>query len=113
MTEPATPATVDQVMLGPGLTERDRAMVVEELRKLDRRLQRYDAGQVQLSLSVKDRDTVEQKVTAELDVAKRRTDLIVATSTEPELRDALVEIREDLWRQLDEMIGRAVDARRG
>lgn len=113
MTEPTAVATVDEVRLGAGFAERDHRLVVDELRKLDRRLQRYTPDQVRLSVSVKDRDTLKQKVTAELDIAKRRAEPIVAISTEPDLRDALGEIREDLWRQLDEMLDRAVDARRG
>ena len=106
------PASVDQLRLGAGFREDEKERIVGLLRKLDRRLERWDAGQVDLTLSVKDRDTTKQRVVFELDVAKRRAEPLVATSTETDLRDALNEVREDMWRQLDEMIERLVESRR-
>ncbi len=106
------PASVDQLRLGAGFREDEHERIVSLLRKLDRRLERWDAGQVSLALSVKDRETPKQRMVFELDVAKRRAEPLVATSTEPDLRDALNEVREDMWRQLDEMIDRQVDSRR-
>ncbi|PSO52785.1 MAG: hypothetical protein BRC31_04045 [Actinobacteria bacterium QS_5_72_10] len=98
--------------LGTGFHADERERILDVLRKLDQRLQRYDADAVDMELTVKDRETTKQKVTLELWIAKPRTDELVATSTETGLRDALNEVREDMWRQLDEMINRRIDARR-
>ncbi|QBI18696.1 hypothetical protein ER308_03410 [Egibacter rhizosphaerae] len=111
-TEPSGTATVDQLRFDTGIAEAEQAWIVEDLRKLDRRLKRYDAEIVDLSLSVKDRDTPEQRMVFELDVARRRADRLVATSNQPDLREAVKEVREDMWRQLDEMIERAIESRR-
>lgn len=109
---PDDPATVDQLRLGHGFQADERDRLVDTLRKLDQRLQRYDVGAVDLVISVKDRDTTKQKVTLEVDIAKPRTDPLVATSTATDVRDALNEVRDDMWRQLNEMIDRRIEARR-
>jgi hypothetical protein len=111
-TRSQNPATVDRLRLGTGFHADERERILDVLRKLDQRLQRYDADAVDMELTVKDRETTKQKVTLELWIAKPRTDELVATSTETGLRDALNEVREDMWRQLDEMINRRIDARR-
>lgn len=112
-TERDNPASVDQLRLGSGFQADEHDRIADVLRKLDQRLQRYDAGAVELEISVKDRETTKQKVTLELWIAKHRTEPLVATSTETDLRDALNEVREDMWRQLDEMINRRIESRRG
>lgn len=106
------PATVDVLRLGTGFNADERERVLDVLRKLDNRLQRYDADAVDMELSVKDRETTKQKVTLEAWIAKTRTHVLVATSTENDLRDALNEVRDDLWRQLDDMINRKLEGRR-
>lgn len=111
-THPHNPATVERLRLGTGFTADDRDRVLEVLRKLDHRLQRYDADAVEMEISVKDRETTKQKVTLEAWIAKTRTHALVATSTENDLRDALNEVRDDLWRQLDDMINRRIESRR-
>lgn len=112
-TDRENPASVDQLRLGSGFHADDHERIVDVLRKLDQRLQRYDAGAVDMEISVKDRETTKQKVTLEVWIAKHRTEPLVATSTERDLRDALNEVREDMWRQLDEMINRRIQAQRG
>lgn len=112
-TRPENPATVDLLRLGAGFNEGERDRILDVLRKLDQRLQRYPADAVDLEISVKDRDTTTQKVTLSLSIAKHRTDPLVATSTQHDVRDALNEVRDDMWRQLDEMINRRIEARRG
>lgn len=110
---PENPASMDQLRLGKGFQADELDRIAETLRKLDQRLQRYPADTVDMEISVKDRESTNQKVTLEVWIAKHRTDPLVATSTANDLRDALNEIREDMWRQLNEMIDRRIEAGRG
>ncbi|CAN5254703.1 hypothetical protein BH20ACT8_BH20ACT8_13510 [soil metagenome] len=103
-------ATVEQLRLGAGFGEEERPRVLEVFRKLDRRLKRFSAGAVDMQLSVKERDTPSQKLTLECWIAGR--DRIVATSTETDLGDALMDCREDLWRQIDDAVNRRIDRSR-
>lgn len=107
-----TPASVDRLRLGTGFAESERPKILELFRKLDRRLQRFPADEVDLELSVKERDTPAQSVVLECWIAELRGERFVATSTEPDLRDALMECREDLWRQIDRAISRRIDQQR-
>lgn len=103
-------ATVDQLRLGAGFHPDERDEIVERLRKLDRRLKRFDADTVQLELSVKGRDSNEQHIVLEARVGG--LERFVVTSREADLKDALNDVRDDLWRQLDDALGRKVAARR-
>lgn len=100
-------ASLDQLRIGFGFEESERPRVLELLRKLDRQLQRFPAEAVDLELTVKDRDTTAQKVTLEAWLPNMPR--VVVTSREHSLRDALMEVREDLWRRLKE----SLDRRRG
>ena len=100
-------ASLEQLRIGFGFEESERPRILELLRKLDRQLQRFTAEAVDLELTVKDRDTTAQKVTLEAWLPNMPR--VVVTSREHSLRDALMEVREDLWRQLKETL----DRRRG
>ena len=100
-------ASLEQLRIGFGFEESERSRILELLRKLDRQLQRFPAEAVDLELTVKDRDTPAQKVTLEAWLPNMPR--VVVTSREHSLRDALMEVREDLWRQLKETL----DRRRG
>ena len=100
-------ASLDQLRIGFGFEESERPRILELLRKLDRQLQRYGAEAVDMELTVKDRDTPAQKVTLEARLPYMPR--IVVTSHEQSLRDALMDVREDLWRRLKE----SLDRRRG
>lgn len=101
----SAPASVeDDLRLGDGFAENERERIVERLEKLNRRLKRFPADGTSLELSIKDRDQLSQKVTLECHLPG--FPLLVATSRERDLRDALIEIREDLWRQVDEAVNR-------
>jgi hypothetical protein len=102
-TEPAH-ASVDQLRLATGFTENERAKIVELFRRLDRRLRRFAADEVDMELSVKERDKPSQSVVLECWIAGKQR--MVATSREAELRAALMECREDLWRQIDDAVNR-------
>lgn len=103
-------ASIDQLRLATGFAERERDGILEVLRKLDRRLSRFPADEVDMELSVKERETPSQYVVLEAWIAKK--DRFVATSREPDLRDALMDVREDLWRQIDKAVNRNIDRRR-
>lgn len=105
-------ATIDQLRLGAGFAEDERDEVLARLRKLDRRLKRFDAGAVDLEVSVKSRDGNEQHVVLEARIASYER--FVATSDAPRLRDALIEVRDEIWRQIDDAVNkRTTKARRG
>ena len=97
-------ASVSQLRLGTGFTEDERDRVITRLDKLNRRLKRFPAGGTTLEVSVKDRDSLEQKVTLECSVPGFGQ--FVVTSREPDLRAALADVREDLWRRLDDAVNR-------
>lgn len=97
-------ASVDQLRTESGFGESEHPRIVDTLRKLDRQLQRWPADAVNMELFVKDRDTLAQKVTME--VWLPNLPRVVATSNQPVLRDALMEIRDDVWRQIKEQLAR-------
>ena len=99
-----TGATVDQLRIEFGFEESERPRVIELLRKLDRQLKRFPADAVDMELTVKDRETLDQKVT--MDVRLPNLPRIIATSKESALRDALMEVREEVWRQIKEQLAR-------
>lgn len=101
---------------------KDRVRVVPEFRSdehdkyrdvlfgnLERRLSRWDPEQVELELSVKERDTNSQRVVLECWIAGAPK--IVGTSTERDLGRAVVEVRDDVRRQVNRYLTRKEDAR--
>ena len=95
-------ASLDQLALGTGFQPSERDRIVERLSKLNRRLKRFPADGTWLELSVKERDNSGQSVTLECEVPGFSK--FVATSSEADLRDALMDVREDLWRQIDDAV---------
>jgi hypothetical protein len=95
-------ASLANLRLGAGFTDEERDPVVARLDKLNRRLKRFPADGTELLLSVKDRDTTSQQVTLECLAPKFAP--FVATSNDPDLTAALMEVREDLWRQIDDAV---------
>jgi hypothetical protein len=78
--------------------------------KLDRRLSRWDAAQVELELSVKDRDTGSQRVVLECWITGQPR--FVATSNEPSIEAGVAEVRDDIFRQIDKHVTRKETNRR-
>ena len=103
-------ASLDQLSLGTGFAESERDRVVERLSKLNRRLKRFPADGTWLELSVKERDNASQSLTLECEVPGFAK--FVATSTESDLRDALMDVREDLWRQIDDAVTKRTEGAR-
>jgi ribosome-associated translation inhibitor RaiA len=84
--------------------EAERPRILERLDKLNRRLKKFPADGTDLHLTVKDRDSTGQKIT--LEAWLPNFGHIAATSTESDLRAALMDVREDLWRQIDDAVNR-------
>lgn len=97
-------ASLELLRLGGEFDESDRPRVVERLSKLDRRLKKFSAEGTDIHLTCKDRDTTGQKVT--LEVWAPKFGHFAATSTESDLRAALMDVREDMWRQIDDAVNR-------
>jgi hypothetical protein len=107
-----TPASTEQLRLGVGFSESERDEIVARLRKLDRRLKRFDADATALEVSVKGRDTAEQQV--RLEARLPGIERIVAVSKEPVLKRALTDVRDEVWRQIDDTVNkRWITTRRG
>lgn len=105
-------ASVEQMRLGTGFAESERDRLVEVFRKLDRRLKRWSADAVDMELAIKQRDTPSQSVTLECWIHDRGDTRFVATSKEGDLQAALMDCREDLWRQIDDHVTKLTDSRR-
>lgn len=80
--------------------------------KLDRRLSRWDDGQVELELSVKDRDTDQQRITLQAWIAVPGQSDFVATSTLGDVPAAVADAGDDLHRQINRFVTRREDERR-
>lgn len=81
--------------------------------RLDRRLSRFDDDQVELEISVKDRDTPSQRVVLECWVAVSGDTRFVGTSTDATLMAAVRETAEDVHKQLNRFLDKREDSRRG
>ncbi|MDH3706280.1 MAG: HPF/RaiA family ribosome-associated protein [Acidimicrobiia bacterium] len=99
MNSPDHPATVDTTLRLEGdLKPDDRDRIVASWGPLDQRLRSFRADAVSLMLTMKERDTPSQRTALEARVAG--FDTFVATSTETDVERALIEVRDDLIRQL-------------
>lgn len=79
---------------------------------LDRRLSRFRVEQVEMELSVKDRETPKQRVVLEAWIAEGARQRFVATSTREELRAAVIEVRDDMRRQVNRHLTKQESRRR-
>lgn len=102
--EDASRASLDQLRLGDGFSDAERDRVVARLEKLNRRLQSFPADGTDLLLTVKERDTTSQKLTLECGLPHFAP--LVATSKEPEVQAALMDVREQLWRLIDDAVNK-------
>lgn len=90
----------ERLRLGAGIGADDRDRVLELLSPLGRHLAHWSPEQVDLEISVKNRGNTEQKVI--LEAWLPRWPSLVATSTEPELGHALVDVRQGMIRQIED-----------
>jgi len=108
---PATVATALRVV--PQFRGDETERLVEMLSpSLNQRLSRYGANQVEMELSVKDRDTDKQRVVLEAWIAQGRRIKFVATSTEPNIDDAVMEVRGDMVTQINRHVTKLEAKRR-
>ena len=109
----ADSATIDACLrIVPEFRGDEHADLKEQLRgKLESRLKRWDAEQVEMELSVKDRDSSQQKVTLEVWIAAKGRTRFVGTSTAPDLRAAVNDARDDVHRQIDRFLTKRESAR--
>ena len=99
-------ATVDaSLRLGNGFSQDERRPIVEGWACLDARLRSFDAGTVDMELSVKERGEASQRTVLEVWISGQPR--IVATSSEPDLAQALHEVRDELIRQLTDAKNRS------
>lgn len=78
--------------------------------KLERRLARFDADQVELELSMKGRDAADQRTVLEAWISGLPR--FVATSSEQDRDKAVKEVRDDLHRQIDKHVTKNESSRR-
>ncbi|SES07658.1 hypothetical protein SAMN05216188_12158 [Lentzea xinjiangensis] len=88
--------------LATGFLATERGWVVERLAALGPRLRSFRDDQIDLEISLKDRQGAEQRVTLECWVNRTPRLHLVATSSERDLSAALNEVRNELVRQVDE-----------
>ena len=98
MSDDSTATVEASLRLGNGFAQDERGPIVEGWASLDTRLQSFDAGTVELELSVKERGEPSQRTVLEAWISGQTR--IVATSNEPDLAQALHEVRDELIRQL-------------
>jgi hypothetical protein len=101
----------ERLRIVPQFRPDEYAQVTEILAgKLDRRLSRFGPEQVELELSVKERDTDSQRVVLECWITGQPR--FVATSTERSIEAGVAEVRDDLFRQIDKHVTRKETNRR-
>jgi ribosome-associated translation inhibitor RaiA len=101
MSAVANPATVQECLrVGAGFSRGDRNWIAEQFGTLDAGLASYHADATELEISVKDRQSRGQKVTLECRISGREK--IVTTSSEEDLHAAVMDVRDDLRRRLND-----------
>ena len=101
MSEPRGVEALEQrLQLTGGFTPADRDRILRVLGPLAKHLAKWKPEQIGLQASVKHRDGKEQKVT--LEVVLPGMPPLVASSVDREIDRALVEVRKDLIRQIED-----------
>ncbi len=101
MSAVANPATVSECLrVGAGFSQGDLSWITELFHTLDARLAGFHADTTELEISVKDRDARGQKVSLNCWIGGREK--IVTTSSEEDLHAAVMDVRDDLRRRLND-----------
>lgn len=98
MSDEGTATVEESLRLGSGFGQNERGPIVEGWASLDARLRSFDAGTVEMELSVKERGEASQRTVLEAWISGQPR--VVSTSSEPDIAQALHEVRDDLIRQL-------------
>ena len=97
----STPATVEDCLrVGGGFSLGDRVWIAEQFATLDTQLAAFPVDATELEVSVKDRSARGQKVTLECWTAGLPK--IVTTSAEEDIHAAILEVRDELRRRLND-----------
>jgi ribosome-associated translation inhibitor RaiA len=92
---------LDQILhLSGGFSESERPRVAQALAELAPHISRWDPADMELDVSVKARDSKEQKVSIRAILPGYPT--LVGTAVERDLDRALTDARRDLIRQIEE-----------
>jgi hypothetical protein len=100
----STQILAERLRLGAGFSAEDSDHVLELLAPLGRHLVRWSPEDVDLELLVKNRGGAEQKVTLEAWLPGWPS--LVATAVNRDLDHALVEVRKDVIRQIEDQKGK-------
>lgn len=107
-------AVAGTLRVGPQFDPSEHDQVIEVVAgRLDRRLERFDDDKVELEITVKDRDTPQQRVTLECWIAASGRTRFVGTSKQADLWAAVRETAEDVQKQVNKFLTKREDARRG
>jgi ribosome-associated translation inhibitor RaiA len=96
----STRILAERLRCGFGFSAAGRSHVLELLSSLERHLARWGPEQVDLEISVKDRRGPGQKVTFEAWLPKWPP--LVASSTATDLDHAVIEVRKEMIRQIED-----------
>lgn len=100
----STPILEERLRLGSHFAAKDRDHVLDTLSALERHLAHWHPEQVDLEILVKDRRGPEQKVTLEIWLPGWPS--LVATSADTDLVHALIDVRKDMIRQIEDEKGK-------
>lgn len=109
--EPEVSIVGESLRLGTGFADAERDHVVERLTQLDHRLRSYEGKHIELEIHIKERGGADQHVTLECHIA--HLPRMVASSTLPEVDAALVDVREEMIRQIGDYHDKHDDRRHG
>lgn len=105
------PTIQDRLRLVPEFRSDERDGILGALfGRLERRLSHWTPEQVELELSVKERGKPGQRTVLECWIAG--VPRMVATSNETDIDRAVIEVRDDLFHQLNRFVTRREDSRR-
>lgn len=108
MTDSDTIDIDDHLHLGTGITEKERNVVVSSLDSISDLLKSLDRGSLKIEAWIKNRD--ERGQLAYVSVNAKDTD-VVASDDSADIKDAFVQIRHDLKRQLADLHDRRTNRR--
>lgn len=100
----ATTVLDERLRLDHGFSQADQEWVTKALAGLATHLNGWHADQIDLEISVKERDGNDQRVTLEASIAGLPK--LVATSGEADLYQAIAEVRKELIRQVEDQKSR-------
>jgi ribosome-associated translation inhibitor RaiA len=104
MTDPEDGPTViaERLLIAIGFLSSERDWIVRRLAALGSRLRSFPDTQIDLEISLKERDRAGQRVMLECWISRNPRLHLVSTSSARELTAAVGEVRDDLIRQVND-----------